>query len=171
MPVTKPAYIGLHQSYRNLIAVDNLTSHELDERVEGSLVVTHTLDFILMSLYPLLVIVHEVNKGWLDNVFACDSPYKFIGSHVVELQVLLLDTFTVDAEDVLTFLLLLKVLDLERRGQFVTGDKHRSRDVFHHPLVRDPDDDVPRLVLSHVVLQHLILYCCHISQFYSGFTR
>ena len=157
MPVTKPAYIGLHQSYRNLIAVDNLTSHELDERVEGSLVVTHTLDFILMSLYPLLVIVHEVNKGWLDNVFACDSPYKFIGSHVVELQVLLLDTFTVDAEDVLTLLLLMKVLDLERRGQLVTGNKHRSRDVFHYPLVRDPDDDVPRLVLSHVVLQHLIL--------------
>jgi hypothetical protein len=31
--------------------------------------------------------------------------------------------------------------------------------------VRDSNDHVPRLVLSHVVLEHLILYCCHITQF------
>ena len=164
MPVTQPFYVRLHKTYRYLVAVDNLTSHELLERVEGSLVVTHTLDFILVRLNPVLVIVREINESRLDDILARNPPDKFIGRHVVELQVLLLDTFAVDAEDILTLLSLLEVLDLERRGQFIAGHEHRSRDVLHYPLVRDSDDHVPRLVLSHVVLEHLILYCCHITQ-------
>ena len=171
MPVTKPADIRLHQSYGNLVAVDDLTSHETDERVKRSPVVAHTLDLVLMRLHPLLVVVHEVNEGRPYDVLTGNPADKLVSVHIVELQVLLLDTLAVDAEYILTLLHLLIVLDLERRGQFIPSHEHRSRDVLHHPLVRDPDDDVPRLVLPHVVLEHLILNCCHKRSFLSGFDR
>ena len=113
MPVTKPFYVRLHKTYCYLVTVDNLASHELLERVECGLVVTHTLDFILIRLDPVLVIVREVNESRLDNILACNPPDKFIGRHVVELQILLLDALAIDAEDILTLLSFLEVLDLE----------------------------------------------------------
>ena len=112
MPVTKPFYVRLHKTYRYLVTVDNLASHELLERVEGSLVVTHTLDFILVRLDPVLVVVREINESGLDDILARNPPDKFIGRYVVELQVLLLDTFAVDAEDILTLLSVPELRDL-----------------------------------------------------------
>jgi len=78
-------------------------------------------------LWGITIMARYFFHGACHPASARNPEDKLVGGHIVELQVLLLDTLAVDAEDILALLPLLEILDLEGRGQLIASHEHRSR--------------------------------------------